>query len=84
MDKIDLDQVGQDRAFAQALLFGPGGSLFVPISGGGPDAGAERRYNISDKTFSNFVLPAAKGGPLGAGWYLTFRKTDPGNREYKP
>jgi DNA-binding beta-propeller fold protein YncE len=90
VDKIDLDQVDEDpeadqpRAFAQALLFGPGGSLFVPISGGGPDTGAVRRYNVSDKTFTNFVAPAAKEGPLGAGWYLTFGKTDPATLTYNP
>ena len=31
-DRIDLDQVGQHRAFAQAILFGPRGRLFVPIN----------------------------------------------------
>ena len=76
------------RAFAQALLFGPvnlaGESLFIPISGGGPDTGAVRRYNVTTKTFSNFVPPAAKGGPLREGWYLTFRKTDPGTLKYNP
>ena len=79
--KIDLDQPDPKvRAFAQALLFGPGGFLFVPISGGGPDTGAVRRYNISAKTFTNFVPPAAAGGP----WYLTFGKTDPGTLQYNP
>ena len=78
--KIDLyTPPQQPRAFAQALLFGPGGSLFVPISGGGPDTGAVRRYNVSNKTFDNFVKP---GGPLGAGWYLTFGQTDPSTLAY--
>jgi hypothetical protein len=83
LGKIDLDTVGQPRAVAQALLFGPGGFLFVPISGGGPDTGAVRRYDVSIKTFpfTNFVKP---GGPLGEGWYLTFGKTDPGTLEYDP
>jgi hypothetical protein len=40
--------VGQPRAFAQAIVFGPGGALFVPISGDGPDTGAARRYNVSN------------------------------------
>jgi hypothetical protein len=81
---INLDQVGQPRAFAQALLFGPGGFLFVPISGNGPDTGAVRRYNVANKTFVNFVLPAVQGGPLGQPWYLTFGETDPGTLEYNP
>jgi hypothetical protein len=89
VDKIDLYQVGKEpRASAQALLFGPGGFLFVPISGSGPDpkdtgdTGAVRRYDLRDKSFTNFVPPAAKGGPLGAGWYLTFGKTDPSTLAY--
>lgn len=83
VDQIDLYQVPlQPRAFAQALLFGPGGDLFVPISGGGPDTGAVRRYNVTTKTFSNFVPPAAQGGPLGAGWYLTFGFTNPATLAY--
>ena len=78
--KIDLDQVGQPRAFAQALLFGPRGFLFVPISGNGPDTGAVRRYNVSNKKFDNFVAP---GGRLGEGWYLTFGQTDPSTLAYQ-
>lgn len=84
VSSIELDAVGQPRAFAQALLFGPGGDLFVPISGGGPDTGAIRRYNVVTKEFINFVRPAAAGGPLGQGWYLTFGQTDPATLAYLP
>jgi DNA-binding beta-propeller fold protein YncE len=80
VDEIELDQVGMPRAFAQALLFGPGGSLFVPITGSGPDTGAVRRYDVTRKTFTNFVAP---GGPLGSGWYLTFGKTNPSTLAYQ-
>ena len=69
LDKIDLDAVGGSRAFAMALLFGPSGKLFVPISGNGPDTGSVRRYDVQTKTFDVFI-PA--GGPLGSPWYLTF------------
>ncbi|MBZ5559302.1 MAG: DUF3455 domain-containing protein [Acidobacteriia bacterium] len=81
--RIDLDVAGQDREFAQALLFGPGGRLFVPISGiFGPDAGAVRRYDVTTKEFDVFVPPRPQGGPLGAPWYLTFGKTDPATLAY--
>jgi hypothetical protein len=78
MGRIDLGQPGR-RAFAQALLFGPGGRLFVPISGGEMDTGAVRAYNVSTKVF-DYVAPP--GGPLAAPWYLTFGKTDPGTLAY--
>ena len=58
MIAISLDQVGQLHAVAQALLFGPGGFLFVPISGNGPDTGSVRRvrrYNVVSKTYDVFV-----------------------------
>lgn len=83
VDKIELYSQGSDRAFAQALLFGPRGFLYVPITGGGPDTGAVRRYNVATKEFTNFVPPTASGGPLGAGWYLTFKNTDPGTLGYR-
>jgi hypothetical protein len=78
--EIILDNVGGDRAFGQAMAFGPKGDLFVPISGTGPDTGAVRRYNVSTGTYTNFVAP---GGPLGSPWYLTFGKTDPATLAYK-
>ena len=78
LDKIDLYVVGQPRSFAQALLFGPDGKLFVPITGDGPDTGSVRRYNLHyHKTFDVFVKPSSAGGPLGVPWYLTFGNTDP-------
>jgi hypothetical protein len=82
LGKIDLDQVGGDRAFAQAILFGPGGKLFVPITGSGPDTGEVRRYDVSTGTFDVFVPPNASGGPLGMPWYLTFGNTDPVTLDY--
>jgi hypothetical protein len=80
VDNIPLDAVGQPRAFGMAILFGPGGHLFVPISGSGPDTGAVRSYDVGAKTFTNFV--AAIGSPLGSPWYLTFGKTDPATLAY--
>jgi DNA-binding beta-propeller fold protein YncE len=80
---IALDTVGGERAFGQALLFGPGGYLFVPISGSGTDTGAVRRYDINNlPSFDNFVPPIAQGGSLGSPWYLTFGATDPATLDY--
>jgi hypothetical protein len=85
VDQIDLDAPGTVnssglRAFAQALLFGPQGYLFVPISGNGQDTGAIRRYDIRYKSFTDFV--PASTSPLGSPQYLTFGKTDPGTLAY--
>ena len=82
VDQIDLDQVGQPRAFAQALLFGPGGFLFVPITGNGPDTGSVRRYNVVTKEYTVFVPASANGGSLGTPEYLTFGNTDPATLAY--
>ncbi|HWI47711.1 MAG TPA: hypothetical protein VNU45_05740, partial [Rummeliibacillus sp.] len=84
LNKIDLDVVGHPRAFAQALLFGPDGKLFVPITGDGPDTGSVRRYNVHhSKTFDVIVPPASGGGPLGEPWYLTFGNTNPATLAYQ-
>jgi outer membrane protein assembly factor BamB len=82
LGKIDLDQVGGNRAFAQAILFGPGGKLIVPITGNGPDTGEVRRYDVSTGTFDVFVPSSASGGPLGMPWYLTFGSTDQATLDY--
>ena len=80
LGKIDLDDPpsnGGVRAFAQALLFGPRGKLFVPILGNGPSTGEVRRYDVRTKLFDVFVPASANGGPLVAPWFLTFGKTLP-------
>jgi hypothetical protein len=95
LGQIDLDKVSnnpQDRASAQALLFGPHGFLYVPIAGPGPDimgnnigysTGEVRRYNVHSKKFNVFVLPRIQGGPLQEPWYLTFGNTDPATLNYQ-
>jgi hypothetical protein len=80
VDHIDLDQVGQPRTVGTAMIFGPGGGLFITITG----TGAVRRYDVQAKTFVDFVPPTAQGGPLVAPFYLTFRNTDPATLAYKP
>lgn len=86
-----LDKVGAKRSTAAALLFGPSGDLFVPITNAfspeniGKDRGAVRRYRTSctqtaaRSCFTYFVRP---GGRLGQGWYLTFGRTRPGTLAY--
>jgi sugar lactone lactonase YvrE len=78
VDEIDLDAVGQARAFAQYIVFGPAGSLFVPTFG----MGAVRRYDVRTKEYTNFVLPNAHGGPVGVAWGLTFGQTNPDTLAY--
>ncbi|NWK72309.1 hypothetical protein HWX41_25495 [Bacillus paramycoides] len=90
--KIDLYAPGKPRAFAQALLFGPDGKLFVPITGpfdnatGAPTGeftGSVRRYNVHSKKFKEVVRPYKKGGPLGVPWYLTLGNTNPATLAYR-
>jgi DNA-binding beta-propeller fold protein YncE len=81
LDSISLYDLAKDepRAFAQAILFGPGGKLFVPISGGGPATGQIRRYDVLTKNFDIFV----QGGILGSPNYLTFGGTNPATLAYE-
>jgi DNA-binding beta-propeller fold protein YncE len=79
ISKIDLDAVSPPdpppmRTYAQALLFGPKGKLYVPIS----NTGEIRVYNVSTKGYNTFV----PSGLLMAPQYLTFGKTDPATLAY--
>jgi glucose/arabinose dehydrogenase len=82
LGRINWDQVGGPRRFAQALLFGPDGDLFVPLnSDPNPSLsqGEVRRYNTQTKTYSTFV---PQGGGLNAPYYLSFWRTNPATLEY--
>jgi hypothetical protein len=80
LDKIDLYTPPAPRAFAQGILFGPGGKLFVPISGGdATTAGRIRKYDVQTKSFEIFAeIPSSQQL-----WYLTFGKTNPGTLAYE-
>lgn len=68
---------GGIRAYAQAFLFGPGGDLFIPITGGDPTtAGQVRRCNPHSKACKVIVPANSAGGPLIAPFYLSFKDTD--------
>jgi hypothetical protein len=76
---IDLDNGGTDRSYAEALLFGPGGDLYVPITGDSPNTtGQVRRYDVTTGAYDVFITSAHLGQP----WFLTFRDTDPATLDY--
>lgn len=78
VDAIDLYQVGEPRQIpSQALLFGPGGALYVPIQ----SSGEVRRYDVSTGAY-DVAIPA--GGILENPLYLTFDNTDPATLAYVP
>jgi hypothetical protein len=79
LKEIALYTVGQDRAYAQDIIFGPKGDLFVPIL----TTGEIRRYNVQTGAYTTFVASSANGGPLTAPWSLIFRDSDPRTLSYK-
>ena len=76
VDSILLYQSDQPRAFSQAIVFGPEGKLFVPIT----NTGELRSYDVSDHTYS--VITSA-GSPLQVPFYLSFGNTNPSTLDYK-
>ena len=83
---INLDHPGEPASYAQSLLFGPGGRLYLPMRGGGTDTGGVRSYDIHAHrvTYTLFVQPQQISGAAADWWYLTFGKTDPTTLAYSP
>jgi hypothetical protein len=76
----DPESQGGVRAYAQAILFGPRGDLYIPITGGDPTtAGEVRRCRTRDLSYK-VLVPA--DGTLLAPFYLSFEHTDPSTLEY--
>jgi WD40 repeat protein len=75
LDRIDLHRPDQPIVYAQALLFGPRGDLFVPMS----NTGEVRRYDPDTKAYRSFV---PVGGGLVEPWFLSFGRTDPATLKY--
>ncbi|WP_028210255.1 hypothetical protein [Paraburkholderia mimosarum] len=94
LDKVELDVAGSLRSYAEAIIFGPGGYLYVPITGS-PNTGSDktttgevRRCNTTTTTTSptiqcNVIVPAnSTGGPLQSPWYPIFKNSDPATLDY--
>jgi sugar lactone lactonase YvrE len=90
LDKVELDVAGSLRSFAEAIIFGPSGYLYVPITGA-PNSGSDptttgevRRCNTTTTPVqcNVIVLANSKGGPLQSPWYLVFRNSDPATLSY--
>jgi sugar lactone lactonase YvrE len=79
LGSLDLYPTGAPRVFAQALLFGPQGDLFVPLT----SSGIVRRYAAANGFASYIELPR-KGNALKQPFYITFPDTNPSTLAYEP
>ncbi|WP_109480790.1 hypothetical protein [Paraburkholderia sp. C35] len=81
LDSLPLWTAGHPRAFAQTILFGPDGKLFVPIFGDADETtGQLRRCDTKTKHCVNLV---EAGGPLQMPLFVIFRRSDPSTLRYR-
>ncbi len=84
LDKLMLWTPPAPRAYAQAIIFGPGGNLYIPITGGdATTAGQVRRCNPTTKHCDVIVPANSSGGALQKPWFLIFRKSDAATLNYE-
>ncbi|MEX3980535.1 hypothetical protein AB4Y45_16335 [Paraburkholderia sp. EG287A] len=80
LDSLVLWAGTAPRAYAKAILFGPGNKLYIPISSGDPTtAGQLRRCDVATKACA-IIAPA--GNPLQIPDYLIFKNSDPATLDY--
>jgi hypothetical protein len=81
LDRIDLwrADLGQERAFATAMVFGPDRKLYVPIA----TSGEVRRYDVRTRGYTTFIAAGSPGGPVTP-QYPSFGRTDPATLLYGP
>ena len=77
VNHIDLDDPAQQENYAQAMVFGPDGRLFVAMT----ITGEVRSYDVATLNYTSFVKP---GTGLEFPWYLSFGKTNPATLAYEP
>ncbi|SEI66090.1 NHL repeat-containing protein [Paraburkholderia diazotrophica] len=83
-DSLPLWETGAPRAFAQAILFGPDGKLFIPIAGNAAETtGQLRRCDTETKHCDVIVAANSAGGPLVSPWFLIFKRSDPATLTYR-
>jgi DNA-binding beta-propeller fold protein YncE len=83
LDSIPLSDPGATRFYAEAILFGPDGKLFVPTITGippNPPKGELRRCDTGTKHCDTLVTT---GGQLKAPWFLIFRSSNPATLNYQ-
>jgi hypothetical protein len=80
LDQLVLWTPPAARAYAQAILFGPGGKLYVPIMGGDAStAGQLRRCDTRTKVCD---IVATAGNPMRGPFYLIFKNSNPATLSY--
>ncbi|MBN3786744.1 hypothetical protein G3N94_07525 [Burkholderia sp. Ac-20353] len=84
LDELVLSKPHTNRAYAQAIIFGPGGYLYIPINGNERQTTGElRRCNPTTKACDVIVPANASGGTLQQPWYPIFRRSNPATLNYE-
>jgi hypothetical protein len=79
--ELPLWKEGDSRAYAQDIVFGPGGYLYIPITSSDPNlAGQVRRCDTRKMTCEVVV---GKDTPLTSPQYIIFRSTNPATLQYR-